>query len=344
LAFSCFDSRELAPTDRFEVTRECVRPLCHAEPVEGTHRRDYDYSVKGWNINGLLLGCNRLESGGVRLVRSGRTGGSEGDAVQLFFYRKGGFRGQNGDDDVEVGPGDIGLIDITRGFELEHAPRSEHLTLIIPRSSLLSRLAVSRMPTGLVLRQDTIAARLLASHLQAVASLLPSARACEADDIAESLLSLVAASLGPAVKRRERAGQVLAQATLGAIRDYIESRLDSPQLTVEVLCRRFGCSRAYLYRLFQPFGGIRTYIRERRLERCFRQLSTLQLKRTPIIDVALNHGFTNQSHFSRLFRQRFGISPSEARDRAHAVLPTERDSGVMERERYPAFRRWFAEL
>jgi len=343
LPFSCFDSEELAELDRFDVTRECVRPLCNLEPLDLTRRESFDFAVRGWNIGGLLFGTNRLNSGGVRLVRNARSALTDGDAVQLFLYRRGGFCGENADERIAVGPGDIGLLDLGRGFDVEHAPRSDHLTLVIPRALLVPRLTRPRLPAGLVLKRDTTVARLLATHLQTLTQVLPSASADEADEIADTLLALIAASLGPGIMSREPVGEAVAQATLGAIRDYIEARLDSPQLNVDALCRHFGRSRAYVYRLFQPFGGIRAYIQERRLVRCFRQLTAPRSRHVPIIDVAFGHGFTNQSHFSRLFRQRFGLSPSDARSRAWSRLEPEREREPADYE-WPLFHRWFQAL
>lgn len=48
-----------------------------------------------------------------------------------------------------------------------------------------------------------------------------------------------------------------------------------------------------------------------RLERC-REL----LGRTPalsITEIALDHGFSDPAYFARLFRRRFGITPSQCR-------------------------------
>ena len=46
---------------------------------------------------------------------------------------------------------------------------------------------------------------------------------------------------------------------------YIDKHLDSPRLSADAIARCFGWSRATLYRLFEPDGGLMKYIQRRRL-------------------------------------------------------------------------------
>lgn len=60
----------------------------------------------------------------------------------------------------------------------------------------------------------------------------------------------------------------------------------SPNLTPAHLCRRFGCSRSQLYRLFMPMGGVAGLIRSARLERCRDELMNARAGER-IVDVAM---------------------------------------------------------
>ncbi len=97
-----------------------------------------------------------------------------------------------------------------------------------------------------------------------------------------------------------------------AVRAYIEDHLNDPELGVDQLCRVFAMSRRTVYRMFAGDGGVARYLTERRLARAFGELSAASPSRGLIYAVAERNGFVDQNHFSRLFRNRYHIAPSEA--------------------------------
>jgi len=98
------------------------------------------------------------------------------------------------------------------------------------------------------------------------------------------------------------------------IRAYIESRLHEADLTPQLIAQAYGISTRALYLLFdgEP-GAVSGWILNRRLERIYEDLQSLDFASMAIAEIALKHGFRNAAHFSRRFRQKFGLSPREAR-------------------------------
>jgi transcriptional regulator GlxA family with amidase domain len=91
----------------------------------------------------------------------------------------------------------------------------------------------------------------------------------------------------------------------------MEGNLDSP-LAVNRLAGRAGLTRRQLHRLFRHHTRMSPteYYRDLRLRR-----ARLMLLNTaaPIVEVAVATGFSTHSHFTKCYRQRFGISPSHDR-------------------------------
>ena len=87
----------------------------------------------------------------------------------------------------------------------------------------------------------------------------------------------------------------------------MEGNLDTP-LGVDRLASRAGLTRRQLHRLFRHHTGMSPteYYRDVRLRR-----ARLMLLNTtaPIVEVAVATGFTTHSHFTKCYRQRFGVSP-----------------------------------
>jgi AraC-like DNA-binding protein len=91
------------------------------------------------------------------------------------------------------------------------------------------------------------------------------------------------------------------------------------RLTVETIAGEVGISRSYLEALFNRYmrGSIVDYLHA---VRCDHAAQLLTSTRFPIIDIALDSGFNNRQHFSRVFREIYGSTPSEFRKRNRRVL------------------------
>ncbi|MEU1664312.1 helix-turn-helix domain-containing protein [Streptomyces sparsogenes] len=99
---------------------------------------------------------------------------------------------------------------------------------------------------------------------------------------------------------------------LARIRAYIEENLMDPGLSPESIARAHHISVRYLHKLFQSDGvTVGAWVRRRRLDSCRLDLGRPPNRRRTVAAVAQSWGFASPSHFSRLFRQAYGMSPRE---------------------------------
>lgn len=104
------------------------------------------------------------------------------------------------------------------------------------------------------------------------------------------------------------------------VQSFIESNLHRPELSVAEVARAVHISRASLYRLFDSQAlSVHGELRERRLQRGMQYLSRAEHARMSIGAIAFACGFSDQAVFGKQFRQRFGVTPSEARSAALAA-------------------------
>ena len=91
-------------------------------------------------------------------------------------------------------------------------------------------------------------------------------------------------------------------------RDWLHDQLLDPP-SVAALASAAGVHPDYLARAFRAWFGvpIGAYVRGLRLDWAAAQLCA---SATPIVAIALRAGFSDQSHFTRLFRQRTGLTPA----------------------------------
>jgi transcriptional regulator GlxA family with amidase domain len=85
------------------------------------------------------------------------------------------------------------------------------------------------------------------------------------------------------------------------------------------VAQSLGISPRYLQRLLERSGtSFTAHVTELRLKHAFMLLTAQELSDVCICAIALQAGFSDISHFNRLFRSRFGDTPKGVR--AHARM------------------------
>jgi AraC family transcriptional regulator len=95
------------------------------------------------------------------------------------------------------------------------------------------------------------------------------------------------------------------------VKELIEANLEG-DLSLKILARESGYSRAHFARLFRAATGMtaHSYVLERRILRARQLLAQPDLSLT---DIAASSGFATQSHLTLAFRKKFGITPNAFR-------------------------------
>jgi AraC-like DNA-binding protein len=103
----------------------------------------------------------------------------------------------------------------------------------------------------------------------------------------------------------------LAPGALRRVREYIDGRL-ADSISLDAMAAVAELSRCHFARAFKQSVGTapHAYVMQRRLERAERLLAETDLS---LCQVALDSGFSDQSHFSSCFRKSFGESPRSFR-------------------------------
>lgn len=212
---------------------------------------------------------------------------------------------------VKAPPGALQFRDMSRP-SISRFETVDVKSLIIPRNLLPASLLRPDVH-GLVLSADEPGVRLITAQMNALVELGETLGDAELEAGVQALL-LVAGNLANA--KIAVGGPELA-VLQGAVRrsavEYVEGRINAMDLPINIddVAHAGGVSRATLYRAFGGEGGVNRYIQDRRLHHA---RSALRRRRGPnptIAEIAHVYGFASPNHFSRLFRTRYGYSPSE---------------------------------
>lgn len=126
----------------------------------------------------------------------------------------------------------------------------------------------------------------------------------------EQLLDLIDIVLDdPEVLIRARSSD----ATLFRARRFIAQNLRNEHLTATMIASAVSASESHLHRLFRAEGiSLMRYVWICRLKLAARLLKGCSESRIPIQQVAQSCGFSTPAHFSRAFKERYGVSPRDA--------------------------------
>lgn len=128
------------------------------------------------------------------------------------------------------------------------------------------------------------------------------------------ILDLAALMLGPDRRRGEAVdGQSVRAARLAAIKTHVAANVTRP-LSAAAVARRHGVSARYLRALFaSEETSFTDFVLDHRLALARAMLADHALAGRTIAAIAYEAGFNDLSYFNRVFRRRYGMTPSDAR-------------------------------
>jgi AraC-like DNA-binding protein len=224
--------------------------------------------------------------------------------------------------EIHLRPGDIAFCDSARPSRIMFHRPFRSTSLVLPRRLVGLREAGLRRLTATAVGPDTLLGSLLPPLL---ARLADTAAACPpgtGEALARSIVDLLTVLIEERRAGGEAEAPTAAQAWLPRIRNHIDRHLADPDLTPEAVAAAHQISVRYLHRLFQAEDTtVGRWIQRRRLEECRRELARRDAADRTVAAVARRWGFTNATHFSRVFRAAYGASPGEWRV---SVLPKPR--------------------
>jgi AraC-like DNA-binding protein len=303
-----------------------------------------DFRVTTRNVH---LGTAALLEGQqstVRLERSAKHIALGGlDHYQVVMYLAGETHYKAGRCDLDMQAGDICLMDMA-GANLTHVNgaldtgKAHFLSMVMPRSLLAPLLKAPDALQATLIRRDTPYGRLVRKHFLGIRNEAPRLTQGEIEAAITAFAHLVAGGVGSRADMQEQVAQATHGAMLKTIKDYIEENLTAADLNAGGLCRRFGLSRASLYRLFEPDGGLGRFLLMRRLDCAFKILISPAAQRSRIIDIAMECCFSSDATFNRAFRQHYGVTPGEVRARA------QRQGGDYSKNTVAESNQWWQQL
>lgn len=308
---SMISTQDVAPADRLPMWGDLLWRRFGSALAPGYAGAQFDGRLEFGELADLQL-C-RIDATRHRVIRTPtEVRQDHSGSLKVVAQLRGTASFEQSGRRVVLRTGEWSVYDTARSYVVTNPASVTHLVLMLPRERVRS----------LGLRVEQVAARRFpgrggASGL-AFGQLLDAFAGRGADSAAADRL---AESIGMAIL--ERAGVQsdcsLRAASRDRVRAYVDANLRDPGMTLDRVAAAVGCSKRNLHKLFRDEGEtLAAYIWQARLARSREDLAAPAHRGRSITEIAFAWGFSSAAHFSRSFRERYGVAPRGYRDLAAA--------------------------
>lgn len=314
-----FDTAGAEPQQRFSAWSEFLAGIggkTTGDILQGQFGASFDGLTASW---GFALARMRLSAQQVSLPAKTLSGG-----VWLARIVDGAGRLHTERGSLAFAEGDLLVGKMPRQVRVAVSGSAALQCAYFPAIHNGSRLASLPLPpVAMALSRHQGATAFLADLVGLAASRIGSLGAEEIRPLEITLVEfLMAAVAATGASEAIIEGSKVKNATVLRATQAIELRLSDPELSPALVADHVGISLRYLQKLFEDSGeNANQYIRRRRLERSFQDLSDPLYADLSIAEISYRWGFNDSAYFSRTFRERYGLSPSQHRETGRRPVP-----------------------
>jgi AraC-like DNA-binding protein len=246
-----------------------------------------------------------------RLIRA-----SDPEQFKIHVMVRGHSVWAQGDREAELAPGDFTLVDLSRPCQgADRDDAHDCVAVMFPHAALpLRDDELARLTAVPISGREGLGASIsaLARHL---GRQLEGYGSTGGGRLGTALMDLLVVALAERLDRVPAiAPDTRRRALLTSVQAFIEPRLGDPALSPRMIAAAHHISLRYLYRLFEGQSTtVGRWIRGRRLERSRQDLLDPALSSWPVSTIGARWGLTDPSHFGRVFRAAYGLTPAEYR-------------------------------
>ena len=241
------------------------------------------------------------------------------DCFYVALIQKGSQQGEQRGQSLANGTGSAALFCASEPYKLHNEAPYRAIYLEFPRDEFASRCTGRQPPQTATINtavgMGRVVAELCMSMVLESDSLLSKTR----DRLGHQVLDLFAIAIDASPGDVPIIETAVQSARIRQVKAYIDANLGNPLLNPDRVARANQMSVRALHYLFKSSEmSVSDYIWDRRLEKCRAELETLMGRRRSVTEIALAAGFNSMSHFSSVFRRRYGTTPSDTRASALA--------------------------
>jgi AraC-like DNA-binding protein len=236
---------------------------------------------------------------------------SDPGLVKVMLVLRGHGRVAQRDRQAVLAQGDIIVYDTSEPYLLRLGNDFTAFFMMVPRTTIKTPANRVSAITAVPIRADHGVGAVVSPFLAGLRHGLSAGSLKVNHRFEEAAIDLICASLS---EDGSDINGAPAAAILASAKSFIDTHHADPTLNSSMVAAAHHISTRYLQKLFANTGfTVAGWIKERRLE-----LEDRNLLRDSIGALCARHGYIDSAHFSRLFKDRYGLSPRAFREQFRA--------------------------
>ncbi|MBR9883634.1 MAG: helix-turn-helix domain-containing protein [Oceanospirillales bacterium] len=299
------------PERQSEIWCNYIAHLFNGLKADTYGRESFSGVIQHREIDSLKL-C-KMKAQGHRVLHSINPNSSSSTSYYKVVLQHSGFSDfEQGGHHIRLTPGNWAIYDTSKPYQISAPNSIELLILAFPKKYItlddcyMKRISGRKMLPSIGINQN------IYDFLFNAFDLLESKDEKTTKRISDTIVNLFNLTLTSYIeaKRRNSLPETLKYRAI----EYINKNIKDHRLSVGMVARHLNCSKRYLHMIFSDSPStITEQIQNIRLNNVYSELINPNLGDVKITDIAMNWGFSTPSHFSKLFRDKYGVSARELR-------------------------------
>jgi AraC-like DNA-binding protein len=281
-------------------------------PVEISGLRPADFRASLWQsgFGPFKLSVVRETSAEVRRTRAGIAQGSTGEFYLIHARSGGGMLLEQGGRSHVVRPNDCALVHADAPYRIVGGEQEGEILVMTVRGDHLRRwIPDPAALAGTALSGTSGWGAALSAALANLDEDWPETLSLPPAIVGDQLLALLALAVGRDAGTFPRQGLLFRR-----IKETIQERCHEHELDPAMVAAEQRISKRHLHNVLAMSGcSFGQMLIESRLDRAQHVLDDARFRWLTIGEVAARSGFADASHFTKRFRQRFGVTPTAYR-------------------------------
>ena len=308
-----FSPESLAQEKRYAAWRDAICDVYVHVDVKADDPANYEGFIREVQFGSVALTDVLLSDQHISR-RASHLSKLDKDCYYVQLIQTGNITGLQAGVTLPTNAGTGALFCASEPYDLQCLGKVRSYYLELPRKDFASRFAKDRVPISTTMSTGRGLGRIATEFCATLASQGASLDASVRARLGEELMDVLALAFDSAQQEEPLAEQVVQRARLRSVKAWLEEHLCDPNLTLEAIAKANAISLRYLHALFRLDGtSVSSWIWNRRLERSFDMLSRSDNQALSLSEIAYRVGFSSSSHFSTMFRRKFGMRPSDVR-------------------------------
>ncbi len=308
-----FSTDILEQRRRYTAWREAICDVYVHVDVQARDPSNYDGFIRQAQFGAVTLTDILLSPQHISRRRS-HLAKLDKDCYYVQFIQTGKIDVIQAGSEFATNAGTGALFCASEPYDLVGQGKIRSYYLELPREAFASRFAKERVPLLATLSTGRGLGRIAAEFCSTLASQASSVDGDARARLGDELMDVLALAFDASQGEEPLSDQVVQKARLRSVKTWIEHHLCDPGLSLEAIAKGNGISLRYLHALFKLEGtSVSNWIWGRRLERSYDMLLRSNHDVHSLTEIAYSVGFNSSSHFSTMFRRKFGLRPSDVK-------------------------------